>query len=317
MRLLGRRGFLVGGAAALWGAPGRPWLVGANTAIQGYGLLEAISLLRELAFPVIEIHPMGRMEPTPKQFPGFRFDALGRAERQRIRAALRPFRQVTAHLPYTGLNWLSADAGARARAVETIDTALAGAAYMGARVAVLHPQSVPNEPWERWEEECVTAIQRWGDRARREGVQIAIETGWPPSVAEFVRLVGKVNHPAVGATIDVGHQGRYAELTARVRSEDRAKRESVAAYNETTMAIIRQLGAKVAHLHVHDIDPVTWVEHKPMVHGFVDYPGIFGALREVGYRGALVLEIGGDPEKMPGYLREAQGRLAGWMGEQR
>ncbi|MCA2971534.1 MAG: sugar phosphate isomerase/epimerase [Acidobacteriaceae bacterium] len=310
---LSRRSFLSGAAAtAAWAAPS-PWLLGANTAVQGYGLYPAIELVRQLEFPVIEIHPMGRPDPVPRTFPGFQFDQLDQAEKAKLRRALRPFRRITTHLPYTGLNWLSADAATRAHAVRTIDIALEGSAYLGARLAVLHPQSVTNEPWERREEECATAIGRWGERAGKLGVKLAVETGWPPSIASFVRLLEKVNHPAVGATIDVGHQGRYAELVEKVKTEDRAKPAAVAAYNDTTIEIIRKLGAKVVHLHVHDIDPATWVEHKPMVHGFVDYPRIFAALREVRYQGALVLEIGGDPERMPGYLREARDRFRGWL----
>jgi len=132
-------------------------------------------------------------------------------------------------------------------------------------------------------------------------------------VASFVRLLEKVNHAAVGATIDVGHQGRYAELVARVKTEDRAKPAAVAAYNDTTIEIIRQLGAKVVHLHVHDIDPATWAEHKPMVHGFVDYPRIFAALREVRYQGALVLEIGANPSACRGTCgRRGGGFWDGW-----
>ena len=74
-----------------------------------------------------------------------------------------------------------------------------------------------------------------------------------------------------------------------------------------------RLGPKVFHFHVHDIDPETWVEHKPMVHGFVDYPRLFAKLRQVGYTGALVLEIGGDPAMMPEYLRVARDKFKGWL----
>jgi len=304
---MNRRHFLLSLAA-------RPaWLVGANTAIQGYGLFEAIELLRRLEFPVIEIQPMGRPEPTPKVFPGFRFDELPAADRRKLRAALRPFRKITTHLPYTGLNWLSKDAAERQKSIQTIDIALDGSAYCGARMAVLHLQTLTAEPWEPRRAEYLEAIGRWAERARKLGVRLAVETGFPPSVSGFVSLVEAVNHPSVGVTIDVGHQGRYAELVAKVQPEDRAKPASVAAYNDTTLEIISRLGAKVFHLHVHDIDPATWVEHKPMVHGFVDYPRLFAKLREIRYAGVLVLEIGGEPAKMPEYLRQARDQFAKWL----
>ena len=306
-----RRSFLSAATAAFPATP--RWLVGANTAIQGYGLYQAIELIKKLEFEVIEIHPMGTPEPTPKVFPGFQFDTLSAPEKSKLRRALRPFRQVTAHLPYTGLNWLSRDAATREKAVRAGDVALDGADYFGAKLVVLHPQPLTSEPWKARENEYLDAIRRWGDRAQKLGVRIAIETGFPPSVAEYTGLIQAVNHANVGATIDVGHQGRYAELTARVQIEDRAKPESIKAYNDTTLAIIDRLGPKVFHFHVHDIDPETWVEHKPMVHGFVDYPRLFAKLRAIGYTGVLLLEIGGDPALMPEYLRQARDKFRGWL----
>ena len=33
-------------------------------------------------------------------------------------------------------------------------------------------------------------------------------------------------------------------------------------------------------MHVHDIEPDTWAEHKPLVHGFVDYPRLVAKLAQ-------------------------------------
>jgi len=302
---------MAGGASCFSAGP--KWLLGSNTAVRGYGLYEAIGLVQRLKFPVIEIHPMGRPEPTPEVFPGFRFDKLAEAERKKLRNVLRWFRRVTAHLPYIGLNWLSRDQGEREKAVRTIDVALDGAAYCGVNLAVLHPQPLTAEPWKQREGEYVAAVRRWGDRGEKLGVGIAMETGFPQSVADCVGLVNAVNHRNVGVTIDVGHQGRFTDLSTRIQPEDRARPDSIKAYNDTTLKIIEQLGRKVFHLHVHDIDPETWVEHKPMVPGFVDYPRLFAKLRETDYTGALVLEIGGEPGKMPEYLRAAREKFIAWL----
>ncbi len=307
-----RRLFLTTAGAATCLAADSRWMLGANTAIQGYGLYAAIELIRQLQFPVIEIHTMGTPAATPKAFPGFRFDELSAAEKGKVRSALKGFRQVTAHLPYSGLNWLSRDAAERLKAVRTIDVALEGAAYFGVHLAVLHPQSLPGEPWKPREPEYLDAIGRWADRGARLGVRLALETGFAASVADFVNFIQRLNHANVGATIDVGHQSRYSDLS-RIKPEDRSKPASIKAYNDTTLAIIGGLGSKVFHLHVHDIDPETWAEHKPLVHGFVDYPRLLAKLGEVGFRGCLVLEIGGDPDKMPGYLRDARDKFRRWL----
>jgi sugar phosphate isomerase/epimerase len=286
--------------------------LGANTAIAGYGLLQAIRLLRAIGFPVIEIHPMGVPAPTPGRFPGFEFDRLSGAERLTIRKALSGFGRVTTHLPYNGLEYFSRDAAVARAAVKRVDIALEASAYFGAAVAVFHPKPGPGYSYPEERPVMIERIRRWGEMARTHGIRIALETGFPASVPEFVGLVRDVNHPAVGATLDVGHQARYAEL-ASIRPEDRAKPESVRAYNDVNIRIVNELGPKLVHLHIHDIVPSTWKEHVPLGTGFIDYPRLIAALRRVAYAGSLILEIGAPPEEMEADLRAAKRQMAEYL----
>jgi len=297
------------GELLLGKAASHTWQLGANTAIEGYGLIQAIGTLRELGFSAIEIHPMGVPEPRAEKFPGFEFDKLDQAKRKEIRKALGGFQSVTTHLPYTGLDYISASGEIRESSVRTVETAMEGTAFFGATVAVLHPQPLPegalDATWPRY----LDRFRRWGDRARKLGFCIALETGYPRSVRDFVRLVKEIDHDSVGATIDVGHQSRYAELVARVKPEERAARAGIEAYNETTFAIVEGLGAKVFHFHVHDIDPTTWKEHQPLSTGFVDYPKLFRLLRRIRYQGMLILEISGPGTEMKRLLADNKRQL--------
>ena len=300
---------LLAGGIPSAGATIQPSMIGANTAITGWGLFESIDLLRRIGFQTIEIHPMGTPEATPGQFPGFRFDALSNQQKREILAALRGFRHITAHLPYTGLDYFSADEAVAEVAARTVDIALEGSAYFGARVAVLHAKpGTGHTPASQWPT-MLKRFRRWGDMARRHKMRIALETGYPTSVADFVRFVREVDHSAVGATIDVGHQSRYTELVAKVRPEDRATPAGIRAYNDTTLAIVDGLGPKVIHFHVHDIDPATWKEHFPIGTGLVDYPRLLGKLRQIGYTGLLVLEIAAPAAEMKEHLEDNKRRL--------
>jgi sugar phosphate isomerase/epimerase len=317
--MLSRRTFtaaLVGGNA---GSAARPqqqkkWTIGANTAVTGYGLYQSFELLAKIGFPQVEIHPMGRPEPTPGKFPGVEWDELERPERRRIKAALKPFRFVTSHLPYTGLDWMSADADRRASSVRAVDIALEGSAELGASLCVLHLQPVPDDELPRRWNEYLDRMRAWGDRAQKLGTRIAVETMFPRSVRDFIRIVREADHSHVGCTIDVGHQSKYAELVARVKPEQRATPEGIRAYNDTTIAIAEGLSSKVWHYHVHDVDPSTWVEHKPLIHGFVDYKRLYAAMRAQRYSGFLLLEIGGPAGQMDGHLTDAKRKLTAWMG---
>ena len=318
--MLPRREFLslLGASAASSAARLHPAQIGANTAIKGYTLEQAIKLLRKLGFPVIEIHPMGKPEATPGQFPGFTFDQLTAQEKASIKAALAGVPHVTSHLPYSGLDYFANDKAVAEAAVKVVDTALEGSAYFGAELSVIHPKPGAGQTLESQWPVMLERFRRWGDLARRRNIRLALETGYPASIKDYVRLIKEINHPAVGATIDVGHQSKYAELLAKApRPEDRGTAAGIRAYNDTTLAIVEALGPKVFHFHIHDIEPATWAEHRPLGLGFVDYPRLFALLNKIGFTGYLIFEIGGEPEKMEGYLRDGKQQIEATLAASR
>ncbi|MBS1827760.1 MAG: sugar phosphate isomerase/epimerase [Acidobacteria bacterium] len=287
--------------------------LGANTAITGYSFAQAVRLLREIDFPVIEIQAMGVPEATAGAYPGFRFAELSGTQKAAMKGLLKGVPHITSHLPYTGLEYFAKDRALAAAAVRVVDEAIDGSAYFGAEMAVLHPKPGKGFTDEEQWPQMLEQIRKWGDRARKHGMKIALETGYPASVADFVRLIREVDHPFVGATIDVGHQGRYKELVAKIPADKRGTAEGIRAYNDTTLAIIEGLGAKTFHFHIHDIEPETWKEHKPLGTGFVDYERLYGLLGRMGYKGYFIFEIGGDAAKMEGYLRDGKSRMKRWL----
>ena len=307
--------FAAGAMAAgpLRAQPFPSWILGANTAVTGYSLFDAIDLIRELGFETIEIQPMGRIAATPAQFPGFHFDRISEADKRRIRESLKAFRNVTAHLPYTDLHWLSRFEPIAEFASKQVDIALDAAAYYECKVAVLHPELATGQTLQESWPELVRCIRRWGDRAQRAGIRLALETGYPHSVRDYLRLIREIDHDSVGSTLDVGHQARYEELVAKVNPEERGTPKGIRAYNDTIHAIIDGLGSKLFHFHIHDIEPDTWTEHKPLIYGFVDYPRLLAKLKRLNYRGLLIFEIGGPASEMRKYLAAGKAKLEGYM----
>lgn len=287
-----------------------PHVLGANTAVTGYGLFEAVRLIRGLGFRTIEVQNLvGVPEPTPGVFPGFRFDRASDELKGRIRESLADFACVTTHLPYNGLEYFARTGKEAARAMETLEMSLEATAFLGAKIAVMHPKPCPDRSLAEAWPMMIRRFRRWGDIAKEHGFRLALETGYPLSVADFVRLVHEVDHKDVGAAIDVGHQSRYAELEQRVRPEDRGTPGGIAAYNDINIKLVERLGEKLIHFHIHDVEPESWREHKPLIHGFIDYPRLIERLRELDYQGVMVFEIGGPASEMPGYLADAKRQL--------
>ena len=290
-----------------------PAIIGANPYYPGYSLNRSIGILHGLGFQTIELHPMGSPEARPGMPPGFEFAGMTDGEKQRLKDALQPFRYVSTHLPWVDTPYFSPFEPSHEYGVRRIDTALQASAFVGAEVANVHVQRSAHVSLEDAWPMLVRNFRRWGDAARDLGFRLAIETGYPESVREFVRLVREIDHEHVGATIDVGHQKNYAELKSRVKPEDKGTPEGIRAYNDVTHEIIDELGSKICHMHVHDIEPDTWAEHKPLVHGFVDYPRLIAKLRAINYQGLLVFEIGGPVEELTGFFRDAKAKLEGYL----
>jgi sugar phosphate isomerase/epimerase len=284
--------------------------IGANTAINGYGLFAAIELLRDLGFRTIEIQNLvGDPEPTAGKFPGFRWEQADDEFRDRIKNALIDFELITTHLPYQGLEYFGS-AGEQARnGVETMERSLEATAILGAKIGVVHPKPGPGMSLAETWPFMIRRFRQWGDFAKAGGFRLALETGYPTSVDDFVRLVHEVDHDWVGAALDVGHQGRFEELVKKVKPKDRGTAEGIKAYNDLNLELVDRLGAKLIHLHVHDIEPNTWREHKPLIYGFIDYARLIQRLRETMYGGVLVFEIGGPAAEMPRYLKDAKRKL--------
>lgn len=173
-----------------------------------------------------------------------------------------------------GINPTSDDAAARARAIEHWKQVIATAARAGIRV-VAGPVYAPvgylpgrrrtPEEW-RWGVEFLRALEA---ALGENGVTLAVEplnrfeTYYLNTAADAVRLVEEVASPRIGILFDTFH--------ANVEEKDVA-----AAY--------RHCGRHLKHVHTCENDrgiPGT---------GHVDWPGVFAALKAIGYDGWLTIE---------------------------
>lgn len=311
-----RRTFLQTAVAGLAGLPRLrgadlvPHVVGANTAITGYSFFRSMSVLREIGFQTIEVQNLvGELGPVPGRFPGFRFDRVSEAEKRKIKEAVAGVPYLTTHLPYTGLEYMAPSGKEGEDAIATLKMTMKATEFLGAKLAVIHPKPGPGMSMEESWPILLKRFREWGGMAQDMGFKLAVETMWPKSVKDFARLIHEINHENVGAIIDVGHQSEYAELVARVKPEERGTEKGRQAYNDINMMLVDQLGDKLIHFHVHDIEPPTWKEHRPLIYGFVDYPRLISKLKKTGYQGTLVFEIGGPASRMPDWLREGKRKL--------
>ena len=112
---------------------------------------------------------------------------------------------------------------------------------------------------------------------REYGVQIALHNHGPGARYETLEdVMSELEaHSDITACIDIGHFARSRVDPVRA---------------------IRTIGRRAVAVHVKDVDAAG--ENVAVGDGTIDMPGVFRALREVGFDGLLVLEYEGDLDDM-------------------
>ncbi len=304
--IMDRRSFLAGSLFSVraMAAPLLPLNTLGSSADLRLGFYETIEEIRGLGFRTIEIQENNLTDRGGAR-QGVCVNGTDPRELEHARRSLTGFDHVSIHLPWTRLNYGGVSGPSVEDSVKVIDAGIKLGVQIGAHMAVLHARPGEGMLFAESKALLTDRIRRWADLAARDGMRIGVETGTPASVHEFVDFVGEIRHPEVGATLDVGHQRGARELLAQVPASDRAKPYAAKAFNDINLWLVETLGPKLFHLHLHDLLPETWSDHQPLRYGFIDFPRLFHKLRDIRYRGLLVLEIG-PMDSMHEHLRHAR-----------
>lgn len=175
------------------------------------------------------------------------------------------------------------------RSIKGMETSIENARFWGADVVLLVPAVVNAETgyrqaWERSQRQ----IRRLLPLAEKHKIVIAVENVWNKfllSPLEFARYVDEFQSPWVRAYFDVGNVVLFGF------PED----------------WIRTLGSRIVRVHLKDFRFRKRVaEFVNLGEGDVNWPAVYQALAEIGYKGPATLELpGGDAE----YLKDLSRRV--------
>lgn len=260
--------------------------IGASVAcLADYSLYEAMEKIRGMGFESVELLAFEGARHSIGDLGGFWFDELTEEERERLKEAVGAFRYVAIHAPFIDMPLFTHNIGIKREAMSQIRQAIEAAWYLGSSIVTVHANEKTFFELEEFWPEMVDTFFELGDFAQRCGVRLGIETGYPNTVRDYVKLFLDVDHDAVGATVDVGHIVPYVPRKM-LRSEG-----GVQALNDTLMEVVRMLGAKVVHMHMHDVRKEDWRDHRTAGRGILDFDRLFGCLTEIGYEGLFALEL--------------------------
>jgi sugar phosphate isomerase/epimerase len=256
-----------------------------NACFANTSLARAAELGAATGFRCIELLAFDGYRHSQGTLAGFYFEHMTGAERDALRQLASHFEHISTHAPFIDMAPLAPNPSIRETARRQLEIAVESAAFLGASTTTTHVAPKAGCELPEFLDELKDLYRRLGDQAAAAGVTVTIETGYPVPVEQFAELIWGIDHPAVGANVDVGH------LRGTIPRELHGTPEGAALYNDALEAHVRSLGAKLYHFHLHDINPQTFRDHRAAGRGFLDYPRLLRTAAEIGYRGLLVFEL--------------------------
>ena len=177
--------------------------------------------------------------------------------------------------------------GASAEQIETHARAIAKATSLCTELGgeyVVSSGAVPREGHDI--ESVISCVKRIIELLPQDNkVKIALEPHYGniiEQMEDYERIFSEIDHPLVGICVDTGHFH-----SAKV----------------DTVELIRKFSDRIYDVHLKDHIGTQSVS---IGHGEVDLEAIFGALKEIGYKSSITLELEvKDVENTPKYIEEA------------
>lgn len=245
-----------------------------------FTLPDACDRIAAAGYKAVEI-----LADAPHAFPLTYSDHEAQRLRERLTAlGLRPvavngntsmgyFRPVPEALTFEP-SLISVDEVYRQDRIGIIRRTLALANRLGSPlVTITGGQPLSGEPREVLWQRLLSGLEVVVQLADRAGIDLAFEPEpgqLIETTADLKRLLDEVDHPRLGANLDVGH--------AWCAGDD-------------PVESIRVLGRRIKHLHLEDIKGRRHYHLIPGEGGEIDFAGIRRALDEVGFTAAAAVEL--------------------------
>ena len=208
------------------------------------------------------------------------------ADRERLKQAVAPFAEVSVHAEFDNYDIIlcSPNKHVRRASVEALRSTIDLASSLEAPVVTVHDGVTRSEAPPKVRREALRrSVADLAELARRAHVTVGSE------LTDDFDLVLDAEGP-VGVTLDVGHVHMHWAT---------AGRES-----DSLGDLIRGLGKRLVHLHVHDWDGQR--DHLAIGAGRIDFTDMVEGLVEIGYDGMLCLELSSDATVPADYPRSAE-----------
>lgn len=261
----------------------------AAVSLPNRSLEESLAITVRLGFEAVCIFGATNMRHSGGLLPGFFWNELDSTERQALKKSVSPFSAGAIHAPFQDLPLVSPNKYVEAEAIRQITESIHAASELNFEIVTVHAARPHHMSKDEVLDHAVRNLRILGDEAQKAGVLIGLENVvYPTDPEEYVELLDAVNHPAVQATLDVGHIMFWLKRDGITRLEGTA---GAAFYNACLEDMIDHLGKRIIHLHVHDVRLPDIRDHRGVGRGIIDFPMVIRRLRDLNFTGMLEFEL--------------------------
>ena len=175
--------------------------------------------------------------------------------------------------------------------IDKTKQALATTAEMGGNVVTTHPGILPEDPKDEAYQIMLGSVAEIAEYGASVGVTFALETGQEPPAA-LGAFIDEIGNPWLKVNYDPCNLLRFGSEAGTIQG-------------------VHILGDKIVHTHAKDWNPET--REATCGEGLVPWDGYLGALRDIGYSGALAIEDETGNEDMVSSIRRSHAFLNGWL----
>jgi len=232
------------------------------------GFFEQFAWAAGKGFEEIAFHTCPALSPRR----GIDPEAMTPEDWTRLKAAAAPFADVDVHAPFENYDVCLVTPNERVRraSIELVTETLRLASRLKAKTVTLHPTIAQADVGGDVREGLlVESLLELDELASALGLRLGLEA------TDGFEIFERVGFECTGVTVDVGHLSFDEGAACRPWGG--------------LGGLIRHLGPLIVHVHLHDFDGDC--DHLPVGAGQIDFGEVVGALREVGYDGALCLEL--------------------------
>ncbi len=272
-------------------------------ATHGEDIYAAIEAVAEAGFSGFEVVPTLDQAQVgyPYNHPNVGIDLLESKDGDiaRLKEALQAFKRVTVHSPHLDWNLSSANRHLRRLTADFYMLCLDFAIELGAAAMTYHLGG-PTGGFIRSHEEVMAYNLQFAERAMLQAAEAGMPVGFEAGSLEELKYVTD-RVPGWGINLDIGH----AYMSA--------------GSDEGFFRYIDEFAGRIAEVHHNGVNHYwgRYMEHQPPhLNNVIDYQGVYGRLKGIGYQGPIVCEIQGhDIQQVIGHCQESKEMIVGlWKG---